>query len=200
MQSSAWAIDQPVPGTAKLVLIGLANYADDATGEVRLDVPAVSRIAVIRETSLPRYLAALERNQYLDKTETSDGRKYWLAFSRESAAPWSWSADDLPTETESQASPAPARDSAPSAFSKARQVEAREKLAPPKSQSTPQQVPVIEGTDAARAWIAHDRAQGRVTPFIQWVQTKDGKNARGFYKPTLFPPRQDRIENLEGAA
>lgn len=199
IQSLAWALDQAIPGTAKLVLLGLANYADDATGEVHLDADGISRVAVVQPTSLPRYLAALERNQYLDKTETAQGRIYWLAMSRESMAPWSWSADDGPEHAESPSSPS-RRDNAPVAFSRGKQVEAREAVAPPKSESTPPQIPVIEGTDAFRAWTAHDRGHGRVPPFTHVLTLKDGKVARGFYKPTMFPPRQDGIDDVEGVA
>jgi hypothetical protein len=206
VQSLAWALDQSVPGTAKLVLLALANRAEDDTGYVHFDAAAAARLAVIPERSLWRYLGALERNGYLDKEASTDERKYWLALDRVSSAPWSWTADDLPDEADTEsAAPAsvvasaPRRlDSAPQNFSRDRQIETRKSAAPTAEPRT--EFPIVEGSKAHKAWCERLRAEDKLVPFTRWITLADGKPARGFYMPSLFPPRRDGIENLEGAA
>ena len=204
IHSLAWALDQPIPGTAKLVLIGCSKDANDGTGLVNFDPEEVARTAHIAVPSLARYLAALERNQYLDKDEALDGRRYYLVLDRESDAPWAWlpgESQDL-DNSESDA-PAPSRprraEKAPPRFSRAKQSEVREASTAPRDDRPPDLVGVIEGTEAFHKWVKHDRSLGRVPPFVMAIKTVAGKDARGFYKPSLFPP-QDRLDNLEGAA
>lgn len=205
--SLAWAISQNVPGNSKLVLIALANYADDATGKVAFDQDAIARIACIRPHSLFRYLGALERNGYVVSEKQKD-REYWLQLDRETDAPWSWGADatenDGAAEFESQiSSPRENRESfprrkMPSAFSRAKQAKEREiAAAPPPERALG--IPIVEGTRAYYAWLQHFRAGRRIAPFVMSI-VADGKPARGFYRPSLFPPAapEQNIQNCEG--
>ena len=200
IHSLAWALDQPIPGTAKLVLIGCSKDANDGTGLVNFDPEEVARVAHIAVPSLWRYLGALERNQYLDKDETLDGRRYYLVLDRETDVPWSWSVDDVQLPAEDEPAPTSRKiEKAAPRFSRAKQSEVREASTAPRDDRPPDMVGVIEGTEAFHKWVKHDRSLGRVPPFVMAIKTVSGKDARGFYKPTLFPP-QDRLENLEGAA
>lgn len=202
IQALAWATDQRVPGTAGLVLRALANRADHLTGHVEFDASAIAEEAVIREPSLWRYLGALERNGFLAKDDHNGAgkRDYWLQLDRDPSRPFAWAAGDGETgDDQVEASTQPIQGAAPTAprsFRRDRQDKAREvATAPPPGK--PDLVAVLDGSDAARAWIAHDRARGRVPPFTQAVITADGQTRRGFYKPTLFPPR-GQVEGMEG--
>ena len=42
IHSLAWALDQPIPGTAKLVLIGCSKDSNDGTGLVNFDPEEVA--------------------------------------------------------------------------------------------------------------------------------------------------------------
>lgn len=205
--SLAWAISQNVPGNSKLVLIALANYADDSTGKVAFDADAIARIACIRPHSLFRYLGALERNGYVVSEKQKD-REYWLQLDRENEAPWSWGADaaesDRAVEFESQISaPREHRESLPrrklpSAFSRERQAKQREVAsAPPPERALG--IPIVEGTRAYFAWLNWFRGQRKIAPFVMAI-VADGKPARGFYRPSLFPPAlpEQNTQNLEG--
>jgi helix-turn-helix protein len=203
VQALAWAIEQGLPGPSKLVLIALSNHADHTNGYCHFDATTISCEASIEVRSLWRYLGALERNGYLAKDERKPGdtskREYWLVLDRDPALGWSWSAtdqsadDDAPAlSTESSGS---ATSQAPKSFRRAEQDKAREVPAA----ATSPGIPIIEGSKAYVAWCAHLRDRKLVAPFVQAIQV-DGKWLRGFYMPTLFPPRGDQIENLEGAA
>jgi hypothetical protein len=206
-QALAWTLDQPVPGTAKLVLIGLGNHADHTTGFVHFDAPTVAALAVIGVPSLWRYLGALERNGFLakDDRKSADGdrRDYWLMLDRDPALPWSWSAqetqddasaDDEPQDVEVADSVVPppkpsAPSAAPNAFRRDRQDKARNEIKAAEPVPPAGQFPVIEGSKAFEAWTKHLREHKRVMPFTQAVLA-DGKYRRGVYMPSLFPPAE----------
>jgi hypothetical protein len=199
IQALAWAIEQPLPGPSKLVLMALSNHADHTNGFVHFDASTISREASIEARSLWRYLGALERNGYLAKDQHKAGdtgkREYWLVLDRDPALAWSWSAQDGADDPLATSSASSAPSEAPRSFRRAEQDKAREVAAP---QPNPG-VPIIENSKAYHAWCGHLRDRKQVTPFIQAIQV-DGKWLRGFYMPTLFPPREQQIENLDGAA
>jgi hypothetical protein len=205
IQSLAWAMEAPVPGTAKLVLLALANHANYVDGFVNFDAPTVAREASIQISGLWRYLGALERNGYLAKDErkTAEGerRDYWLLLDRETSAPWAWSAHDgveHPDDADA-AAPVSSRQTAPKSFMGQHQVEARKQAAAQDEAHRSQGVPIIEGSKAFHAWCGHLRARRQITPFIQTIIV-NGKELRGFYRPTLFPPAdEDRDEEAISA-
>lgn len=208
IQSLAWSLDQPIPGTAKLVLIALANRADHTTGHCSFDAHDTATESQISEASLWRYIGALERNGYLAQDKKRDGRDIWLQMDREDISPWSWAAEDQNREDgegdAESASPAPrkvrAGGGAVPAFSRDRQAEARESANAPPPGRPIDQIAIIEGSKAHDAWCRHLRDQHKVPPYVRWIILADGRQAKGFYMPSLFPPRTDGIENLEGAA
>lgn len=193
IQALAWALDQPVPGTAGRVLISLGNHADHINGFVHFDAAAIARESVIGVTSLWRYLGALERNGYIAKddrkTQDGDKREYWLALDRDPSLPWSWSAHDVEAREDDDlpAARAPLNQiSAPPAFDKAQQDEARQ-INAQAARKPDDPVPIIEGSRAHRAWCAHLRAVGRMIPYSR-TMIVNGRECRGFPMPTLFPP------------
>ena len=212
IQSVAWAFDQNIPSNAKLVLLALANRGDHRTGKVDFDPSEISAESGVPARSLPRYLGALKRNGYLaeEQIKQGDGGKcYWLVLDRETLALWAWDAEGADAaEKDSRAEFEttglnPVAHSTPRKFSREKQNEQRKIAATPATPVRPpeQNAAVIEGTDAYHAWINHYRnVLRKPPPFAMWVTTKDGKSARGFYAPSLFPPRQERIDEIEGAA
>lgn len=187
VQALAWAIEQPLPGEAKLVLMALANHADHTTGECRFNPSIIAREASVPETSLPRYIGALRRNGYVARDDKGKERHYWLQFARDMTIDWSWQAAEPEGDEEGPNARAP--DIAPIAFQPTRQVEQREKAVAPPPGQPPGQVPVIEGSRAFEAWHLYYRRQRRLTPFSRYIIV-DGKTRRGFYMPTLFPPSE----------
>jgi hypothetical protein len=182
--------------------MALSNHADHTTGYCHFDAALISREASIEVRSLWRYLGALERNGYLAKDERKPGdtskREYWLVLDRDPALGWSWTAHDQSADDAPEDAAPTAPSEAPKSFRRAEQNKAREAAtAPPSDQ--PDGVPIIEGSKAYHAWCGHLRDRRMVAPFVRAISV-DGKWLRGFYMPTLFPPRQDRIEDLEGAA
>jgi hypothetical protein len=212
IQALAWAMDQAPPGTAKLVLQALANHADHTNGYVHFDAPTIAQEASIQVVSLWRYLGALERNGYLEKDERKPGdtdkRDYWLVLDRNPALPWSWSAQDIPESSDvaasevapAHATPSSANQISPRGFSRDRQTQARKAASDADAAARTNGVPVIEGSKAFLAWCAYLRRQRQVIPFTMSIQVDDGKWARGFYRPTLFPPRQDESQTVEDVA
>lgn len=201
MQASAWAIEQPLPGEAKLVLLALANHADHTSGECRFDAATISRESSVPEASLPRYLGALRRNGYLARVDTKDGRKYWLQFDHDDARAWAWSADDpegddAPAQSERRT--ALVGGVKPSAFRPTRQAEQRDEISAAQASSAAHGVPIIENSDAFKAWCNDFRRRGQVTPFVRFINLSDGSTRRGFTMPTLFP-RADPVEKSEAA-
>jgi hypothetical protein len=196
IQSSAWAIEQQVPGEAKLVLLALANHADHTSGEVHFDAATISRESVVPEASLPRYLGALRRNGFLTRVEGKDGRRYWLQFDRDVMRPWSWDAEGDEASDHSERRTALVGGSAPSTFAPSRQVEARDEITAVEVARVAQGVPIIEGSDAFKAWCNHLRARRQLVPFVRGIILASGQERRGFYMPTLFPhsgQKQDEV-------
>lgn len=208
IQALAWATDQQVPSTAALVLRALANHADHTNGFVHFDASTIAAEASINVASLWRYLGALERNGYLQKDErkSADGdrRDYWLILDRDSSLPWSWSAQDSQDDTSADDEPggveaadsyfprpaASAPSSAPKAFRRDRQVASREQIKAAEPLPPDGMKPIIQGSRAFDAWNNHYRnVLRRPPPFIMSI-IADGKPARGFYEPTLFPPAE----------
>jgi hypothetical protein len=214
IQAYAWAMDQPVPGNAFRVLLALANHTDHTTGQVHFDATTISVEALIQAPSLPRYLSALERNGYLSKDELKspegDRRDYWLVLDRDSAQPWSWSAQDASSDDDGDAQdveqtdsdvPRPKRSTTsatPKAFRRARQVEVRNELKAAEPVPPAGQFPVIEGSRNFFAWNDHYRRVGRIPPFVMAI-VANGKPARGYYAPSMFPPAE-QTQNLEEMA
>ena len=193
IQSLSWALDQRLPGEAKLVLLALANRADHTTGQVYLDAASVAAEASISESSLPRYLGALRRNGYLARDGRPEDRHYWLLFDRDIAREWAWDAAEIAAENDSAPSARPAPDNAPPRFQKAAQATARAKLAKPEERKP---VFVQFGTRAWDAWVQHKlRTEGR-----KWSLTTKGiaagKEVTGWYFPTLFPPADEQGEQI----
>src|SRR5262245_48043455 len=125
ISSLAWAVDQDIPETSKLVLIGLSNFADDATGKVDIESNAarIARIAVIEEKALPGYLGALRRNKYLHRSPKGD----FLLYEWDTPRKWDWHAAEGETEEVSAPSPRPASSIAPARFQRAEQAKIIEK-------------------------------------------------------------------------
>jgi hypothetical protein len=93
IQAVAWALGQKIPGTNKLVLITLANYADEETGHCWPSVEKISQQASCSPRSVHSYIGALRRNGFLDmrsgrsKAGTVRTNDYWLLMDR-LPAPW----------------------------------------------------------------------------------------------------------------
>ncbi len=93
IQAVAWALNQKIPGTNKLVLIALANYADEETGHCWPSVEKIANQASCSPRSVHSYIGALRRNGFLDvrsgrtKTGTVRTNDYWLLMDR-LPAPW----------------------------------------------------------------------------------------------------------------
>lgn len=211
IQALAWAIDQQIPGPSKLVLVSLANHADHTNGYCHLDLSTISRESSVPTRSLWRYFGALERNGYLVKDERSkskdaERRDYWLILDRDVGLPWAWDApsgDAEAGESDGAAEPVqtvPASSEGPSGFSRARQREARGAAEAASTAQGAAQVPIIEGTEAFKVWCDYCRnVLLTVPPFVHAIVLANGKSARGFYRPSLFPPR-GQIDDIEGVA
>lgn len=195
-QALAWALDQPVPGTAGRVLISLGNHADHTNGFVHFDAPTIARESCVTERALWRYLGALERNGYVSKddrkTPDGDKREYWLVLDRDPALAWSWSAhdgephDDAEEDHHPPARPALNQNSTPATFDKSRQSTQRAVNAD-EARKPGDPIPIIEGTRAHVAWCNHLREHRKLIPFAR-AMTVNGREVRGFPMPTLFPP------------
>jgi hypothetical protein len=233
IQAVAWALEQEIPGTAKLVLISLANRADHVTGHCWPSMERIAKEASCSKRSIHTYISALKRNGFLDvrsgrgKTGGAHTNDYWLLMDR-SPAPWDFGkrlddhdpedpedisevADEderlsaniahsshtvcatrLPTKPSlpepsedsesltSQSAPKPPADFDPNA----RKAEIARQRAADEARSKNKIEPVIQGTKAWGLWVAHGHKPGLVT----WVIVK-GKQHRGWYFPSLFPPK-----------
>jgi len=93
-----WAFKQQMPPAPKVVLLSLADQADDETGRVcygRTDLDHLAGKASVSKRSLYRYIGALVRNGYMLRESGAKKRernKYWLQLDR---APtpletWQW--------------------------------------------------------------------------------------------------------------
>jgi hypothetical protein len=192
IQALAWAIDQPLPGKAKLVLLALSNHADHTNGHVHFVAPTIARESSLTETGLWRYLGALERNGYLarDNRKSGEGekREYWLHLDRDPGLPWAWSAQDGETDGTPDTADRRENQSPPSTFKRAEQEQERKAVtAPPPDQPPGKPFFVLEGSRAGDAWLRHCRDHRLLTPFTM-TRLVDGRPKRGFWMPTLFPP------------
>ncbi len=247
IQAVAWVLeDENVPGFARLVLISLANHADNKTGHSWPSVATIAKEAHISQRSVHTYLGALRRNGYIDvesgRTKAGKARSnnYWILFDRPKE-PWIFnkkdddqcapdshigdSEDDTaqpvdcespahiadgisanslqskPSLTEpSESFPVEGRDPPPAPHPvavvsppqvqprgfdpNARKVEQARLQAAEEARSKKQMFPVIQGTKSWEAWIAHGHKPTLLTTVIV-----NGKHHRGWYFPTLFPPR-----------
>jgi hypothetical protein len=207
IQSLAWAFDQHIPGNAKRVLLALANRACHRTGRIDFDAEAISTESCVSARSLSRYFGALKRNGYIADEENKQiegGKAYGLKFER-ADMPWSWGAEPVDEEFESVVTAEDVKGilgPPPRNFSRDKQIEQRRTVATPVHASRPpeQKFPIIEGSRAYDAWLAHYRRIRTPAPYLRWIKTDDGSDARGFYEPSLFPPRQERIDDVEGVA
>jgi hypothetical protein len=114
IQAVAWALEQDIPGTAKLVLVSLANHADHTNGHCWPAAETIAREASTSLRSVYRYVGALRRNGYVRALNRrgNDGKQrandYWLLFDRASAA-WNWAeaesegSDDEPQDQATEA-------------------------------------------------------------------------------------------------
>lgn len=94
IQAVAWVLeDENVPGFARLVLISLANHADNKTGHSWPSVATIAKEAKISPRSVHTYLGALRRNGYIDiesgrhKAGAARSNNYWIRFDRPND-PW----------------------------------------------------------------------------------------------------------------
>jgi hypothetical protein len=97
LQALSWAIEQDLPSKPKLVLILLANIANP-NGCCFFEPGPLARQAGTSVGGLWAYLAALERNEFINKTvrktKRGEERDYWLAFGRAPGQPWLRAASD----------------------------------------------------------------------------------------------------------
>ncbi len=202
IQAFAWAFDQRLTGNAKLVLLALANHADHTTGHCDVDPATLAREASIRESSLWRYLGALERNGYLarDVKRTSEGerRDYWLRLDRDPLLPWAWDAqdDDKPDDVERAFSALEKSiiESPPVTFQRAEQDALRKEISDKPDPNRPEGlVPVIEGSRAYKAWCDDFRSRRKIPPFVRTIVVGNREH-RGFFMPTLFPADSEAVE------
>jgi hypothetical protein len=190
-QSRAWAEEQrDVPGDAWRVLYALANYANHRTGEIHFNADDIAEEACIQPTALPKYLGALRRNGYLaiDTGKQSGKEKhYWLLFERNPGSlPWSWNAAEIAEENDSAPQLRPAPSNVPVRFSAAAQAKGRDKVKPEPRKD----YPIILGSDADKAWRAYCKRENIKQPFEMNVIVEGGGIHRGYYKPSLFPPKE----------
>ena len=154
-----------------------------------------AREACVPEAGLPRYLGALRRNGYLARDEKGKERYYWLQFERDSALGWSWKGDEGSECEDASRRERPYPTLAPVSFRPTQQTELREKINQPEPEvPADKRFPVIEGTRAFDAWVAHDKRLGKVAPFVHSI-IADGKTRRGFMRPSLFPPSGQQAES-----
>lgn len=89
-----WALAAPVSGTAKVILLGLANHAGADFGDARPSVSTLARYAHCSRRTVQRYLRSLEDNGWIvrDGAHAVDGRAdrtvtVWRLTGRQDDAP-----------------------------------------------------------------------------------------------------------------
>jgi hypothetical protein len=93
LEAITWAFRQEIPGTAKLVLLSLANRADDESGQCWPGLPRIAKDSSCSVRAAQIHIAALARNGFIEvrRMYATDGRQrsnhYWLLFDR---APAEW--------------------------------------------------------------------------------------------------------------
>ncbi len=93
----AWVFKQNIPPIPKIVLLTLADQADDETGRVcygRTNLDHIAAKASVSRRSIYRYIGALVRNNYLVResgAEKGQPNEYWLQVERAPThGPWQW--------------------------------------------------------------------------------------------------------------
>lgn len=87
----SWAFRQLVPPKPKVILLALADQADELTGKVcygPTSLDHISEKSSIPRRTLTRYLGALVRNNYMRRESNKDrgqASHYWLCLDRERA-------------------------------------------------------------------------------------------------------------------
>jgi len=99
IQAVAWVLAQKgedLPGTARLIMIALANHADHVNGHCFPTTKRIADEAGCDQRTVKRYLPALVRNGFIDsrrRRSTEDGEfranDYWLLFGRQ-PSPWQY--------------------------------------------------------------------------------------------------------------
>ena len=96
IQDVGWVLDETdLPPGPKLVLVAIANHADNTDGYCWLKAATIAKEAACSERAVYRIIAALIRNGYVrrDKKRGADGKRrandYWILTNRP-AAKWSW--------------------------------------------------------------------------------------------------------------
>lgn len=97
IQAVAWVLEQDLPARPKLVLISIANHADNTNGYCWLNAKTIADESACTPRSVYRFIGGLIRNGYL-RRETKrgdDGKQrandYWILFNREEKN-WDWGA------------------------------------------------------------------------------------------------------------
>jgi GntR family transcriptional regulator len=94
IQAVSWVLQQSgedLPGTARLVMIALANHADHTSGHCWPSIETIAKESGCGERTVSRYIAALVRNGFIEKQQTMKNggnfrsNDYWLLFDRPSA-------------------------------------------------------------------------------------------------------------------
>lgn len=99
VEATGWAFRQKVPPKPKVVLLALADQADETTGRVcygKTDMKHIAAKSSCGERSLYRYIGALVLNGYVIKESGKDkgqASTYWLCLDRlpaKSLKEWQW--------------------------------------------------------------------------------------------------------------
>lgn len=106
VEATGWAFRQKVPPKPKVVLLALADQADETTGRVcygKTDMKHIAGKSSCGERSLYRYISALVRNGYVIREsgkQKGQASTYWLCLDRlpaKSLKEWQWKG---PAETD----------------------------------------------------------------------------------------------------
>jgi hypothetical protein len=179
IQAVAWALEQDLPGTAKLVLISLCNHADHVDGHCWPSAETIAKEASIGLRSVYRWIGALQRNEYIDvrRSKGKDGKQrannYWIRFDRNERA-WEFYGAEADSEPdEPTATVAPGEEAPP----------------PPENESKNPNLAVGPGAIGVT----------RQESLAQTVTVEPSARARG--APEGFDPkaRQSEIEKLQAA-
>jgi hypothetical protein len=197
IQSTAWAIGQAVPGTAKLVLVALANHAQHSTGRSFASIEDICK----EESCAPRaafpYLIPLQRNGYVARqiTRGADSgkvRAFWLRFDRR-PAPWVSNRHDAEDPEPAEASKreeaeprSPLATGVPPGFRPAKQAAA---LKEAEQARKLQRIFVFEGWPAWIAWIDHRARTTGIRGLPTCWAVVDGQRRLGWWLPSLYPPQ-----------
>lgn len=76
IEAMSWALDQPIGGTSKIVLIGIASHADKYGRNAWPSVPTLSTYANVDARSVQRALTDLINRGYLEREFQAGGTRY----------------------------------------------------------------------------------------------------------------------------